>query len=141
MAVERAFRILEHTADKGILAHGRTMAEAFETAAYGMFSLFANPSEYAPTTSYQIQIHADDREQLLWKWLSELIFNFEVEKHLPVEFKITEIDDTHLIAEVFCRPVDENVKFHGSNVKAVTFHQLEVAQKDGVWHIQVYFDV
>lgn len=141
MTSERTFTILEHTADKGIYAKGRTMGEAFEAAAYGMFSLFVNPKNYVPTASREVQIYADDREQLLWKWLSELIFDFEVEKRLPLDFRITDIDDTHLTAKVYYRKVGEDIEFRGSNVKAVTFHQLEVAEKDGIWHVQVYFDV
>ncbi len=141
MSFERTFKILEHTADKGVAAGGSTMAQAFEAAAAGMFSLFVDISKYAPTASYDVCVCADDREQLLWKWLSELIFNFEVEKRLPVDFQITDINDTRLCAKVFYRPVGDDVEFHGSNVKAVTFHQLEVAEKDGSWHVQVYFDV
>jgi len=141
MTSERTFKILEHTADKGILAQGKTMGEAFETAAYGMFSLFVNLSNYTPNAHYDIQIHADDREQLLYKWLSDLLFVFEAEKRLPIDSKITEIDDTHLCARVYYLPVSDNIEFHGSNVKAVTFHKLEVVEEDSGWHVQVYFDV
>jgi SHS2 domain-containing protein len=138
---ERAFQILEHTADKGIAATGKTMAEAFETAAYGMFSLIADIARYQPTTTRRIVVAAEDREQLLWTWLSELLFNFEVEKQFPLDFRIVHLDDRVLRADVAIRPVGSDIEWLGSAVKAVTYHQLKVEETPDGWRVQVYVDV
>jgi SHS2 domain-containing protein len=138
---ERIFEILEHTADKGVAARGRTMAEAFETAAYGMFSLFVDPSAYQPTHNREVLVNADDREMLLWTWLSELHFIFEVEKDLPLDFEIVEIDDISLRANISVRPIGPDIEWHGSAVKAITFHQLKAEETDEGWFVQVYVDV
>jgi len=138
---ERTFEILEHTADKGVAATGRTMAEAFENAAYGMFSLFVNPGAYEPTSQREVAVSADDREQLLWTWLSELLFIFEVDRELPVDFRIAEISDTGLRANVSVRPIGEDIEWLGAPVKAVTYHRLKVEETDGQWKAQVYVDV
>lgn len=141
MKTERIFETLEHTADKGIAAYGKTMAEAFETAAYGMFSLFVDPGAYEAESCQEVEVTADDKEQLLWTWLSELQFKFEVERVLPVEFNIIEISDTALKASVAVRPVRDDIEWLGSPVKAITFHQLIVEETGNGWHVQVYVDV
>ena len=41
LAKVKRFQIIEHTADVGMIAYGRTLAEAFANAAYGMFSIIA----------------------------------------------------------------------------------------------------
>jgi SHS2 domain-containing protein len=138
---ERTFQILEHTADKGVAATGKTMAEAFENAAYGMFALFVDPSIYEPSEQREVFVEADDREQLLWTWLSELHFIFEVDGVLPVDFHIIEIGDTSLRANVAVRPVGEDIEFLGSPVKAVTYYQLKVEETSEGWRVQVYVDV
>ena len=138
---ERTFQILEHTADKGVAGEGRTMAEAFENTAYGMFSLFVDPAAYRPTARREMTVEADDREQLLWSWLSDLMFMFEVDREMPVDFAIKEISDTRLVAELAVRPVAGDIEWLGSGVKAITFHQLQVEETDGVWKTQVYVDV
>ena len=138
---EHTFEILEHTADKGVAATGKTMGEAFENAAYGMFSLFVDPEAYEPRTQREVNINADDREQLLWSWLSEILFIFEVNRELPVDFHIAEIDDTHLRALLAVRPIGDDIEWLGSPVKAITFHQLRVEEIDGRWRVQVYVDV
>jgi SHS2 domain-containing protein len=138
---ERTFQILEHTADKGVAATGRTMAEAFENAAYGMFSLFVDPGAYQPTAEREVQVAAADREQLLWTWLSELLFIFEVDGELPVDFHILEISHTGLRASVSVRPVGADIEWLGSPAKAITYHQLKVEERPEGWHVQVYVDV
>lgn len=138
---EHTFQVLEHTADKGVAATGKTMAEAFENAAYGTFSLFVDPSQYQPESEVEISVEGDDREQLLWSWLSELVFMFEVDKQLPVNFHILEISDTALKAVVPVRPIGKDIEWHGSGVKAITYHQLKVEETDGTWLAQVYVDV
>lgn len=138
---ERTFEILEHTADKGVAATGSTMAEAFENAAYGMFSLFSDPGAYEPRETRRIVVAAEDREQLLWVWLSELQFLFEVDKNLPVDFHVVEINDRLLRADVDLHPAADDIEWLGSPVKAVTFHQLKVEQTDSGWRVQVYVDV
>jgi SHS2 domain-containing protein len=138
---EHAFEILEHTADKGVAASGRTMAEAFEAAAYGMFSLFVDPGAYQPTGEREVSVEGDDREMLLWAWLSELHFIFEVDRVLPLDFHIVEIDDTSLQARILIRPIGPDIEWHGSAVKAITFHQLKVEETDTGWRVQVYVDV
>lgn len=35
------FKLIEHTTDIGLIACGRTLAQAFANAAYGMFSIMA----------------------------------------------------------------------------------------------------
>lgn len=138
---ERTFQVLEHTADKGVAATGKTMAEAFENAAYGMFSLFVDLSKYQAESENEMSVSGDDREQLLWSWLSELVFMFEVDKLLPVDFRITEISDTSLKAVLSVRPIGKDIEWQGSGVKAVTYHQLKVEQADDTWRAQVYVDV
>ena len=117
------------------------MAEAFENTAYGMFSLFVDPEAYQPTMNREITVSADDREQLLWTWLSELMYIFEVDRELALDFKIVEITDTSLRSEVAMRSIGKDIEWLGSGVKAVTYHQLKVEQTDGLWRTQVYVDV
>ena len=37
----KKFELIEHTADVGLVAYGKTLAEAFANAAYGLFSIIA----------------------------------------------------------------------------------------------------
>lgn len=137
----RDFEILEHTADKGIAATGPTLEEAFENAAYGMFCLMADLPRYSPTDTTKINVSGSDRETLFANWLRELLFSFEVDRVLPVDFHITSLEEWELEATLAVRPIGPDIVWLGSPVKAITYHELSVEQVDGAWRVQAIVDV
>lgn len=140
MACKR-FEALEHTADKGIKAYGSTFEELCENAACGMFSLMADLERYKPVFSRTIEVSADEPEELLRAWLGELLYQFEVDEVLFVEFKVTKVEDGRLIGIAWGLPFDHQIEWLGATIKAVTHHGLYVRQTDSCWEAQVIFDV
>ena len=131
--------MIEHTADTGLVAHGNSLAEAFANAAYGLFSIIAEIDKVRETESRQVEVSAEDAEALLFNWMNELIYIFEVEHLLLREFDIFEFGGNNLKAT--CRgerydPARHELK---TGVKSATYHILEV---DGERNrVQVIFDV
>jgi len=138
---EHRFEFIEHTADIGVEAEGATMAEAFESAAYGMFSVMAEIGGVKPTRHIDVRVEGEDVESLLRAWLSELIFHLDAHRVLPVEFKIEEVTDTLLLAKVGVCPAGPDIEWSGPAIKAVTYHQLAVEQTEEGWKVRVIFDV
>ena len=139
--VDRGFASFEVTADEGLRAWGKSMGEAFVNAARGMLDLMVDSKELRPIESRRIQVKARDRGALLVAWLSELLYLFEVEGFLPVEYEIVNLGDQQLEAKVrgdILDPARHSVK---GLVKAATYHLLEVKQVDGRWQVQVVLDV
>ena len=137
----RDFEVLSHTADKGIRAFGRDMKELFENAAYGMFSLMADLGKYAPVESRELEVEAPDAESLLHNWLAELLYQFEVDRMLFVDFEIRKIDYHRLEGTARGLPFNREIEWLGSSVKAVTHHGLCVNRTDERWEAEVIFDV
>lgn len=122
------WKIIEHPADVGIEATGKSLQEAFENAAYGLFSLIADRKESSIEGQKIISISALDTENLLVRWLSELLYLFDAEKLLPVKIQCNEFTPISLKAAVDVEkfnPALHTVKY---DVKAVTYHQLSVTQ-------------
>lgn len=139
-ATDPGFEVIEHTADVGIIAHGETLAEVFASAATGMMSFMILLSEVQSSESRRVVAEADDREALLVAWLNELLLLLNGEGFIPRDFRITELSETRLVAEVSGEPVDpQRHRFH-LDVKAATYHMLEIARNDG-WHARIIFDV
>jgi SHS2 domain-containing protein len=138
---EHRFEIIEHTADKGVAAEEKTLPAAFESAAFGMFSLMAELPKYTPTRTIEIEVSGMDRETLFHNWLRELLFVFEVEYILPLDFEIFEFNENHLKARVMVREMGPDIEWLGSPVKAVTFHEMKIEPVDGGWHVQAILDV
>ena len=84
-----------------------------------------------------ISLEAPDLEILLVDWLNELLYIGEVENLLLVEFQIESLGGSRLTARVGGVPAEEPVR----DIKAVTFHDLEVVHEEGGWSTVVTFDV
>ena len=71
----KEFEILEHTADIGIAAYGKTRKEVFINAAKGMFEIIAEETKDLKENFYdKIEMEADNLEGLLFAWLNELLY-------------------------------------------------------------------
>jgi len=141
MGREHRFEIIEHTADFGVIGKGRTMAEAFENAAFGMFSIVADLDKYQPTKQQSITVVGTDDVALLERFLSSLLVIFDGDLLLPLDFEITEISMGRLTCWISTRPIADDVEWFGPTVKAVTFHQMAVTNKGEQWTAKAIFDV
>ena len=135
------FEILEHTADAGIVAHAGSIQELFANAAAGMFSLMADLDSVRAAEQRDIAIEARDRETLLVRWLTELLYYLDAEEMLFSRFEVEEATDTRLRARAFGERIDPARHRLHFGVKAVTRHMLEVTPEDGGYRAQVLFDI
>lgn len=141
IAVRPPFEVFEHTADAGIIARGRTLAELFANAAAGMFALMVELEGVRTTEQRTIDVQARDREGLLVAWLSELLYYLDAEQMLFRRFQVEEMTDTHLRATASGEPIDRERHQLGFGVKAVTRHMLEIGPEDGGYRARVLFDI
>ena len=135
------FKILEHTADIGIVAQGEDISRAFINVAKGLFSLIIDPAEVSVKKSREIAVTAPDREALLVNWLNELIYLLDAERALFRDFEIIEITETGLKAKVSGEKINTRKHHLQREVKAATYHQLKIEQTAAGWRAQVIFDI
>lgn len=135
----KRYDLIEHTADVGLKAYGNNISEAFENAARGMFDIITDNSKIAAIGQYDIQLEAPDKEQLLIDWLSELLFLNSAKNLVFGSFKV-KINDNQLKAEVSGEEYDKSKHNMGVEIKAVTYHMLEV-NNEKPYYVQVLFDI
>ena len=137
----KSYDLIEHTADIGVKAYGKTIAEAFEHAAKGMFDIITDNSEVESTGQYDIELKASDLEQLLVDFLSELLYLHSVNNIVFGFFKL-DIDETNKSLKGTFYGEKFNFSKHkvGAEIKAVTYHMLEVKKNRG-YSVQVLFDI
>jgi SHS2 domain-containing protein len=137
----KKYELIDHTADIGVKAFGSNLSECFENAAYAMFDIITENSEIESTGQYNIQLQADDPEQLLVDWLSELLYLHSAKNLVFGFFKVTLEDyNKKLSATVFGEKIDFSKHKISTEIKAVTYHMLEVRKKKP-FHAQVLFDI
>ncbi len=135
------YTILEHPADVGIEAHGRTLGEALALAAEGLMSIILDPASVHCAETRTIRITASDREQLVVKWLSEILFLFDGEEFVSRRFAVDELTATSLCATLEGEHFDRQRHTTRIDVKAITYHQLTIADHRDEWTLRVFLDI
>lgn len=133
------YELFEHTADTGIEASGNTLAEAYAAAAQGMLSILTDPDKVRDTGSRRVEINADDPQSLLFEWLNELLYEFEVHGFLLRNCEITEFSDTRLVAECRGETYDPSRHELYTGIKSATYHEMDVDRDNN--RVRVIFDV
>jgi len=128
--LRKRFEFLEHTADLYIAAHGGSLEEAFENAAYATFEGMTDLSKVQPKLEDTVEVEGYDEQALLYNWLEALLVKFDVVGNLYSRFKITQIEKTsagfRLKAKIWGEPFNPEKHLSKVGVKAVTYHQMEI---------------
>lgn len=137
------YRILPHTADGKFQAYGKTLEEAFGNAALALASLMWDWSTVEPKIRHFVHVTGIDREQLLVKYLGEVIFLFETKQFLLGKVDGLRIrpqfDGFSLEAVLAGETLSPSIELAGE-VKAVTSHDLKIEERDG-FSVQVVVDM
>ena len=134
--MEEPFEILEHTADVGFRVRGGSVAELFENAARALASFTLEDGGGAAVRV--VELRGEDYESLLVNWLSEVLYLLDTGQFKPRQFQVESIRPDHLRARLTGGAGPAQWRLI---VKAVTYHQIEVKEKDGRWEATVYLDV
>ncbi len=131
--VNMPYKILEHTADVGIIAEGRNFTEALEESARGMFSFMGSAR---PIEKLKIEVHREREDEMVVFFLSEILAQCEGQGFTPADVKIGRYEGGKLSATIF-----GEIKTLKNIIKAVTFHMLEVKKGANSCSVQVLFDI
>ncbi|UCF09214.1 MAG: archease [Thermoplasmata archaeon] len=139
----KKYEVFDHTADVGIIAHGKDLNEAFENAALGMFGIITDVDKIEKVGEFRVELKAQDMEQLLVDWLSELLFIQTVDNVMLSKFGV-DISQEHgefrLAGAAEGEGFDPKRHTFHVEIKAVTHHMLDISKNDG-YRIKVLFDI
>lgn len=130
------YREVEHTADWELEVWAPTMADLLEQAARGMYHLSGIALHPGERIKKELFIEASDKESLLVSFLSELLYIAETENQAFDGFNL-KLDNFNVDARLVGGTIDRQSK----EIKAVTFHQLEVLTTATGLRVNIVFDV
>ncbi len=130
------WELIDHTGDVGVAAQAPTLEELFAECARAMFSLLAVAPDPAPTDSDAFPVAGAEPAEELRDFLAELLYRFSAEHRLYVAFTA----EPGRVSAAW-EPYREDRHPLRSELKAVTWHQLEAVRDAGGWRGRVIFDV
>nr|MDO8134326.1 archease [Candidatus Njordarchaeum guaymaensis] len=138
------YRFLEHTADVMIEAHGASIGEAFSFAAKAMFDVMIDTSRVVPRQSMKIKVSAKDLEGLLYSWLEELLYRFDVKRIAFSEFEFTVVEKKGVMrgmGEAKGELYDPGKHSRRTEVKAVTYEEMLIAKTSNGFKVRFILDI
>ncbi len=132
------YRTLDHTADVMVEAFGASLEECFANAAYALTDQMVDAAKVRAREERQIVVEGHDHESMLYNFLSEMLFVFDVTGMLFSEFSVTFAG-----GEVRCQARGEkyDARRHDpkKEIKAVTYHMMLVDPVRPL--VRVVFDI
>jgi len=138
----RGYEFFEHTADVGVRVYGETWTDLFTNAAHALYATLGEFQKSETVCCRLLDLTALSREDLLHDWLTELLFDFSAHEVLYDKFLFLNCASGRLVVELCGGVVDFARSNPREEIKAVTYHQLEVTQTPrSPWVATVIFDV
>ncbi len=140
MNLGKDYEIFDHTADIGIKITGTSLTEIFWKAIHATADLLSGGIEIEPIIEKGFSLEEENIETAFVGVLEEVIYFFEKELFLPSQCSVNIEKDMYEINLKGNIVSEEDVK-NGTEIKAVTYHQLEIKKVDDKYQATVIFDV
>ena len=135
------YEIFEHTADLGLRVEAPDLAGLFAEAGRGLASMMvANLDAVQSRQVRELEIAGADPDYLFFDWLTELLYIFDTDRVLLVEFDL-QIDEHGLKAACRGEELDPARHLLDHEVKAITYHGLFVERQGNGWEAEVIVDI
>lgn len=134
------YELLEHTADVGLRVTGATLEEVFEQATLGMAEIAGVWSPGPGGDDVRIDVAADDLGGLLVDWLSEVLYLYDARTAGITGVRVERVAAGRATGIVSIGALGRGAG-DGTQVKAVTYHQLGVDERPDGCVATVFFDI
>ena len=140
-ARKNVYQPIDHTGDLGMRVFGADLYELFAHAAWGLFDLMTDAERIQPRRSRGLTVEATDLEDLMVRWLGELLYAYDADRFLTASAAFHDLGPTRLRATLHGELFDAARHPIDTEIKAVTYHQIAVERLDTGWQARVIFDI
>jgi len=138
---KKPYTLLDHTSDLRIRITGESQADLFQKAGLALADLICDPNTLTPAEALTIEIEGDDPADLMVNYLRELLYQWTGNEKLIKMVYILDLSDTALSARIVTTRYAPRHHTILNEIKAVTYHQIEVIPTDSGWRATVVFDI
>ncbi len=135
------YKIIDTTADIGIEVWGKNFKELLEESVRGMVSIMYDLQKINGNKSLNIEIEGFDKEDLLISLLNEIIYLRDARKFLVKDIEIKDLSENRLSAILYGDIFDPQIHEILEDIKAATYHNIEIKKENGLIKSQIIFDV
>jgi len=117
------------------------MEEIFVGSSKAMMEIITDVEKVNPSKEILIRARGENYEELLVKWLQEILYLHEVKKMVFKDFEIKIENGTKAVGKAYGEKIDVDRHEFYSNVKAVTYHNLKIISSKDKYRVDIVFDI
>ena len=145
LAMSWSYNFKDHTADIAVDVVADNLSELFMAAAYAWHESITDTKIGGVLERKSIALNAEDLEILLVSFLSELNFLFQSETWMFSSIENIELtkknDVCNLSVILLGSKFNRDMLKLKSEIKAITYHQMEIKEKNGKFSTRIVFDI
>ena len=135
------YRFLDHMTDAVIEAYGETLEEAFENAAKGVNDTMIDLNAVKPDREIKISAEGHDLYSLLFEWLDKIMLLLVADRIVMSEFSVKIKDGYSLEGVVKGERLDLDKHHYKVEIKAVTYHEMQITEEKGKATVRFLLDL
>lgn len=135
--VMQKYEILEYTTDLKVRASGETKEELFLNMMIGMFRGARVETKDQDKVAREIKVESIDEPSLLVDFLSEVLSLSDINNEAYFKVEFSKLTNKELQGKIFGQPIEKI----GLEIKAVTYHGIEIKKVGDTWEAIILFDI
>ena len=139
--MEPSFELFDHTADMGIRVQAATLPELPAPAGEGLYAVIGGLVAGQVAAPVTVDLRGDDPAVLLRDYLNELLILFDRDQRRATSLDVAVFDDRRLAATVRTAHLDRDRSAYTREVKAITYHELDIRSIPGGYEATVIVDI
>ena len=135
------YKLIDHTADFGMQVFGSDSQELFTNAALALFDVITEMDVLKGRDSCNIKVSGEDWPDLMINWLRELLYLWNGKAMLIKSVQILSLSENNISAKIYFDAYKPDRHIINTEIKAVTYHQIQVKGSPSGWEAQIIFDI
>ena len=139
--MKKTYRLIDHTADFGMQVFGSDSQELFSNAALALFDVITEMDVLKGRNSCNITASGEDWPDLMINWLREVLYLWNGKEMLVKSVRILSLSENNISAKIYFDAYMPDRHIIKTEIKAVTYHQIQVKSSPSGWKARVIFDI
>ena len=141
MENSKNYRLTTRQSELAVRVIGNSQADLFANSAFALFDVMTDVDKIEIKEELPLEVEGMDRDDLLVNWMRELLYLYQGSGYMLKEFRIHDVKDTVVKAEVCGEKIDPDRHEIRKEISAVAYNQGLMQKTGNQWTAQLIFEI
>ncbi|HEX9700068.1 MAG TPA: archease [Acidobacteriota bacterium] len=132
---------IDHTADVGFEVWAPRLPGLYAEAVRALAEICYDLPSVRPVQERRLSVRGASPEERLVRWLQEVYLQLEIDTWLAAAASDMSLAGDEVAGTLSGEPYDPQRHTLHTEIKAITYHGLDIREEDGLWRATVVVDV